>query len=128
MVKILKLSNGEEIVGELVSCKGNEVSLKNPMTIVYKYHPFSSFPYVKLVKYMIFSKDEIYTFDNWYIKHITDARESFSQYYNHVIQMNSDAPQSIDEELKNAVQSSKSDKDELYSSLLEKFQKPDTMN
>ena len=128
MIKILKLCNGEEIVGELVS-SSTSINLKNPMTIVYRYHPMSTFPSVKLVKYMLFSKDEIFKFSNVDVVNVTDARESFSEYYNYVLEtLGEEANKNIDQELKFAIQVDKNNKEKFYESILEQMPTPKNAN
>ena len=128
MIKILKLCNGEEIVGELVS-SSTSINLKNPMTIVYRYHPMSTFPSVKLVKYMLFSKDEIFKFSNVDVVNVTDARESFSEYYNYVLEtLGEEANKNIDQELKFAIQADKNNKEKFYESILEQMPTPKNAN
>ncbi|NBW58201.1 hypothetical protein EBR43_10580 [bacterium] len=128
MIKILKLGNGEEIVGEYVP-SSNNVTLRKPMTIVYRFHPLSSFPTVKLVKYMLFSKDELFTFSSLDIVNLTDARESFADYYKHVVEVLGDeADKNIDNELKEAIIVDKTAKNKFYESLLEQMPTPKNAN
>ena len=128
MIKIIKLSNGEEVAGELVSSSSN-IILKNPMTIVYRFHPLSSFPTVKLVRYMLFSKDGVFKFSNIDIINVTDARDSFAEYYYHVLEALGDqANKNIDDELRGAIETDKNNKEKFYESLLEQMPTPKNAN
>jgi len=129
MVKILKLNNGEEVAGEFVSSSENDVVLKRPMTIVYRFHPLSSYPSVKLVKYMIFSKEETFHFKRSDIVNDTDARKAFVEYYNHVLEFfNGKMDDSIDDELRNAINQDKNIKNKLYENILEQMPTPKNVN
>lgn len=129
MVKILKLNTGEEVTGEFVMLKDDSVVLKRPMTIVYRFHPLSSYPSVKLIKYMIFSKDDTFEFKQSDIINNTYAREAFIEYYNHVLEsFDNKMDDSIDEELRNAIKQDKNTKDKFYENLLEQMPTPKNVN
>ena len=129
MVKILKLNTGEEVAGEFVTLKDNAVALKRPMTIMYRFHPLSSFPSVKLVKYMIFSEEETFYFNLSDIVNDTHARKAFVEYYNHVLEsFDNKMDESIDEELRNAVKQDKNIKEKLYENILEQMPTPKNVN
>lgn len=128
MIKILKLSNGEEVVGELVDNHQTKIVLKEPMNIVYRYHPASPFPHVKLTRYMLFSSDILYEFSNMDVYNVTQARESFANYYLHVRKMTEQSGEMLDRELNEAVQADQVSKEEVYRSMLDQIQKPDIMN
>lgn len=129
MIKILKLSNGEEVAGELVTSSDNVVVLKNPMTIMYKFHPLSSYPSVRLVKYMIFSKDDTFLFNRSNVVNDTDARKAFIEYYNHVLEFfDSKLGDHIDNELRNAIDQDKDVKNKLYENILEQMPTPKNVN
>lgn len=128
MIKILKISSGEEIVGELIPSQTN-IIIKKPMVIVYRYHPMSTFPSVKLVKYMLFSKDENFRFSHLDVINITDPKESFIEYYLHVINcLGDEVDKNIDSELREAIKADKQIKDRFYSHLLEQMPVPENLN
>jgi len=129
MVKILKLYNGEEVVGKFVTIKEDVIILKSPMTIVYRFHPLSSYPSVKLVKYMIFSKEDTFEFKQSDIVNNTYARNAFVEYYNHVLEsFDGKMEESIDQELRNAINQDKNIKDKFYENLLEQMPTPKNVN
>lgn len=129
MVKILKLNSGEEVAGEFVTLKEDTVILKNPMTIMYRFHPLSSYPTVKLVKYMLFSKEETFKFNRSDIVNDTYARNAFVEYYNHVLEsFDGKMEESIDQELRNAINQDKNIKDKFYENLLEQMPTPKNVN
>jgi len=129
MVKILKLNNGEEVAGEFVMIKESSVILKRPMKIMYRFHPLSSYPSVKLVKYMIFSNDETFCFNQSDIVNDTHARKAFVEYYNHVLEsFDGKMDESIDEELRNAIKQDKNMKEKFYENLLEQMPTPKNAN
>jgi len=128
MVKIIKLSSGEEIVGEEVS-NTHSIILKNPMVIVYKYFPLSTLPNVKLVKYMMFSKENIFKFNHVDVINITEARDSFSEFYSHIIETSKESTDNnIDVDLRLAIELDKKDKDKFYESILEQMPTPKNAN
>ena len=129
MVRILKLNTGEEVAGEFVMVRDNAVILKRPLTIVYRFHPLSSYPSVKLIKYMIFSKEDDFEFKQTDIINNTYAREAFVEYYNHVLEsFDNKMDDSIDEELRNAIKQDKNIKDKFYENLLEQMPTPKNVN
>lgn len=129
MIKILKLNNGEEVAGEYVSSKNDEIILKLPMSIIYRFHPMSSFPSIKLVRYMLFSKEHLFHFDKLNVVNVTDARSSFEDYYHHVLEfLGESADHNIDQELKNAIETDKNLKNRVYENILEQMPTPKNAN
>lgn len=128
MIKIIKLVNGEEIVGDMTGKKQDHILLKNPMAIVYRYHPMASFPHIKLVKYMIFSKEEVLSFNKVDIINITNPRDSFVDYYLFVLSALNGSEENIDAELRDAVNHEKESKEKFYSSLLDQLPRSDKFN
>jgi len=131
MIKLIKLVNGEELVGDVSCSDTSSILVKNVYTVMYRFHPYSTNPTVKLVPYMMFGVNEFHQFKFEDIVNTTDARKAFSDYYEVVVEMNKEKNQSqlIDNELNIAVSLIKNNsKEEIYNSILENFEKPDNIN
>jgi len=131
MIKILKLAFGEEIVGNVIYKDSETYHLKDVYVIMYRFHPYSVNPTVKLVPYMMFGKDNTFTFKHTDITNDSEAREAFCEYYNAIVKTNEEKNQSklIDDELKTAVGFiNNNSKESMYTSILENFEKTDNVN
>ena len=100
MIKIIKLTNGTEVVGKVVEENTSVVVLEDPLQINYKYFITHAYPAVTLTKYLLFSKNRAISFKQSMVLNSVAPRSTFEDYY--IAQAGksiSDLEQVIDKEL-----------------------------
>ncbi len=85
MVKIVKLQNNVEIIGNIDLVDGEKVVVENPFSINYMISPRSERPIVGLLRYMPFAENREIEFKMSDVLHVVDARQSMSNYYSAVL-------------------------------------------
>lgn len=80
---ILKLSDGDEIIGRVIELEEKMVKLDNPMRIVYHERPEGTI--AGLTKYAYFVDQEIFEFDRRFIVQALYPREDFAMYYEDIV-------------------------------------------
>ena len=127
MVKIIKLQNNSEIIGEVISEAGDSVVVDNPFTINYIFTPKSQRPVIGLLRYLPFADQRIISFQKNHILHAVDARPSMSGYYIAVVKSHvSEIDDSMDRELTEITEIENADSDlhnatDVLSAMLEKL-------
>jgi hypothetical protein len=86
MIKIIKLVNDHEIIGEVISEGSDHLVLGQPFSIHYMMSPKTDRPIIGLLRYMPFAKDRELSFKSRDIINSVEARESMISYYSHVVQ------------------------------------------
>ena len=122
MLTILKLNNGNEVIGTVEGCDEYCVILRDPMHINYRLTAVQPTPMVSVTRYMPFSEDNtIFKFDRSVILHEAKPRKSMEEYYEYALNTHYENIDGIiDTELLNAVKGRKSnDIDQAYRELLE---------
>lgn len=127
MIKIIKLHNSSEIIGEVISDLGDKVVIDNPFIINYLFTPKSQRPVISLLRYLPFADDRIITFQKQQIHHVVDARPSMGGYYiavvkSHVVEIDD----GMDRELVEITEMENSDTElhnasDMLSAMLEKL-------
>lgn len=126
MVTIIKLNNAIEIVGELVDSYKDIVTIAKPLQINYRYF-MGATPSVSFVRYMMFSKTNVITFHRDTIVNEVEARESFANYYNDVVDYYFDELEKlIDAEFESLIESSNSNQEQSMRKILEMMPTDDT--
>jgi hypothetical protein len=122
MIAILKLINNVEVVGEVEVETTNEIILKHPLQVNYRYY-IGAMPSVSFVKYSMFSESDSISFSRDHIINQMTARPSFAKFYEHSIQQYCiDSKDTVDEELLSVVKSEQmvdSSKQEFFTTILE---------
>lgn len=80
MIVILKLTNTQEVVGELLDSSITGVRLKRPLLINYRYY-IAGTPSVSFARYAMFSADDQISFQRAHIVNEIEARSSFVNVY-----------------------------------------------
>lgn len=100
MVKIVKLQNNVEIIGNINTVDSEKVIIDNPFTINYMLSPRSDRPVVGLLRYLPFAEHRDVEFKMSDVLHVVDARQPMSRYYNAVLANHlNDIDETIDHEL-----------------------------
>ncbi len=86
MIKIIKLVNDHEIIGEVISEGSDHLVLGQPFSIHYMMSARSDKPIIGLLRYMPFAKDREISFKHRDIINSVEARESMISYYTQIVQ------------------------------------------
>jgi hypothetical protein len=127
MVKIIKLQNNSEIIGEIISEAGDTIVVDNPFTINYIFTPKSQRPVIGLLRYLPFAEQRIITFQKNHILHVVDARPAMSGYYVAVVKSHiSEIDDGMDRELTEITEMENADSElhnatDVLSAMLEKL-------
>lgn len=118
---IVKLVNGHEVVGEIVSIDETTTTLRHPMMIQYRVNG-GGFPSIALLRYSFFGVSSDVWFPNHHVVTLIQPRDSFVKFYNHTVEHTIDAmDQTIDRELNEVVSHTAqgSAKEAFYTHILE---------
>lgn len=131
MVKIIKLTNGVEVIGEIVEENHSMIVVKDPLQIHCRYYN-SSVPTVILTKYILFAESDEITFMQNSIMNIVTPRESFEIYYRQSVDTNKkEFEMFVDKQLLELIMKP-SDTEEFKKKIMEtifdNMQKPEHMN
>ena len=85
MIKLIKLVNDHEVIGELVEEGKQQVVLRDPFSIHYMVSSSSDKPIIGLLRYMPFADSREISFNFRDIINYLDARESMVVYYKSVL-------------------------------------------
>lgn len=86
MIKIIKLVNDHEIIGEVITEGSDHLILGQPFSIHYMMSARSEKPIIGLLRYMPFAKDREISFKHRDIINSVEARESMISYYTQIVQ------------------------------------------
>lgn len=134
MIKIIKLHNNTEIIGNVVNDEGNNVTMEDPFTINYMFSPKSDRPIIGLLRYLPFADERIINFSKKNMLNFVTARPSMSRYYSVTLSNHlTDIDDSIDRELDYVCEienPSKPDQDpaEILTAIFQKFQSNDNLH
>lgn len=84
MIVILKLSNGIEVAGDMITENKDVIILRCPLQVNFKY-VVGGFPSVSFVKYAVFAEGDDVMFDWNFIHHVIQPRESFIRFYDYAL-------------------------------------------
>lgn len=126
MIGIIKLSTGEELVGDIKSLtrKGSSTIITNPLRIIYK-QSIDGMPVTFVQKYQMFNKTPEIRIFNEHIVSICEARESFIEYYKDAIRHYEQSDINIDKQLNSL---SKEGADKIFESILHNMPKDSSIN
>lgn len=81
-IVIVRLSNGLELVGDMIEANENQIALLSPLVIQYKTVAMLSFPIISFKRYALLSEDGAFVpFQRRDITSIVSARDSFARFY-----------------------------------------------
>ena len=86
MLALIKLNNGQEVIG---SVKGNSpasITLEDPLQINYRLVATQPMPTVSVSRYMPFSSDAVFTFRKEDLMHVVEPKPAMAEYYVNALQ------------------------------------------
>jgi len=108
-ILLIKLSDGHELVGELVKDTATHVTIHKPLQINYRYF-MSSVPHVSFARFMMFTLEQTIVLDTRHVLTMSIPRKTFVDYYlDNVDDFFGKIQQTIDEELIAVLSSSQKD-------------------
>jgi hypothetical protein len=84
VISILKLANGQEIVGNITSINDSTIRVHKPLTINYRQY-FGGTPQVFFNRYVFFAETTEITFKQSDVMHQVLPRDAFKLYYKEVV-------------------------------------------
>jgi hypothetical protein len=110
-ITLIKLSDGTEVIGDVVQGDPRYVVVKKPLLIHYRYF-IGGVPSVSFSRYMMFAGS---TYINLYSSHIiatVQARKAFADYYTDSVEdYYGNLESTVDEELKSALSTTEKEQD-----------------
>lgn len=120
---LLKLQNGTEILGDVVTYDDHKIEVRDPLQINYKFLSFQPMPAISVSRYMPFSSDDVFPFSLDDVVHVVTPKPAVVEYYQYALknyQENIDPM--IDMELSSVVDKpirAKSPSEDMYKKILE---------
>lgn len=132
MLTILKLRNGQEVIGSVTQQHDEHITVQDPLVINYRFVAGQPMPTISLSRYMPFSLAPSFEFFMEDIMHAVPPSDAFAAYYDNSIQYCREiVDKSVDDELSSAAQiprSGKGDLMEIYQAILERTQVKGPLN
>lgn len=126
MIKIIKLVNGTEIVGDVVFENNVVIEVEDPVQINYK-NIEAPIPSVSLTRYLQFCKHRKCTFEKEKVINIVEPLAGLESYYNTALHhFKSEIDETIDKELMKV--SETETEDEYYMAILERLSTKQALN
>jgi uncharacterized protein YdiU (UPF0061 family) len=127
MLALIKLQNGQEVIGNVKEDLKTMITLEDPLQINYRLVATQPMPTVSVSRYMPFSAEQIFTFNKKDLLHIAEPRPAMAEYYQHALYNYKEViDENVEQELMQAVGMDKDldDGDEItdaYRALLERM-------
>lgn len=121
---LLKLTNGTELLGDVVEYDDVKMQVRDPLQINYKFLSFQPMPAISVSRYMPFSQDTLFAFYMQDVMHAVVPKQVVADYYHYALknyQENIDPM--VETELATASERTvrpKTPTDDLYRTLLER--------
>ena len=102
-ITLIKLSDGTEVIGDVVQDDQRSIVVKKPLLIHYRYF-VGGVPSVSFSRYMMFAASTHVNLNRSHVIAKVEAREAFADYYtDNVEDYYSNLESTVDEELKSAL-------------------------
>lgn len=85
MLALLKLYNGQEVIGSITEDLKTKVSIEDPLQINYRLVSTQPMPTVSISRYMPFAANKVFTFDKKDLLHLVEPKPAMVEYYNHAL-------------------------------------------
>jgi len=127
MLALIKLQNGQEMIGNVLEESVAKITVEDPLQINYRLVATQPMPTVSVSRYMPFSNDTVFTFDKLDLLHVVEPKKAMAEYYkNALINYKEVIDDSVEQELMSASASdefegSEDEMNDAYSALLERI-------
>lgn len=85
MLALIKLQNGQELIGNIKEELETTVTLEDPLQINYRLVATQPMPTVSVSRYMPFSSEKVFAFDRKDLLHISVPKTAMADYYKHAL-------------------------------------------
>jgi hypothetical protein len=85
MLALIKLQNGQELIGNVKEEQDATVTLEDPLQINYRLVSTQPMPTVSVSRYMPFSSEKVFAFDKKDLLHISKPKSAMADYYKHAL-------------------------------------------
>lgn len=86
MLALIKLMNGQEVIGNVKGNSPASITLEDPLQINYRLVATQPMPTVSVSRYMPFSSDHIFTFKKEDLLHVVEPKRAMAEYYINALQ------------------------------------------
>lgn len=129
MLALIKLQNGQELIGNVKEEKETTVILEDPLQINYRLVATQPMPTVSVSRYMPFSSEKVFAFDKKDLLHVSEPKLAMAEYYKHALNnYKMIIDKNVEDELRYATKSPDDEEDddgdkitEAYKALLERM-------
>ena len=128
MLALIKLQNGQELIGNMKEEQEATVTLEDPLQINYRLIATQPMPTVSVSRYMPFASEKVFAFDKKDLLHVSKPKSAMAEYYKHALNNYKKViDRNVDEELRYAATSPDDEEDdgdeitEAYKALLERM-------
>ena len=123
MLSIIKLTNGDEVLGELQTETDEDYVITNPLKVIYQFRPGASIPTVYLHKITLFGDSKVVNFPKRHVMFSTKPKKGLDKYYAEMLEELNESEKIVEDDLLqheyDAVRENSLNKDEIYSMILE---------
>lgn len=81
MIQLIKLSNGQDVIGDIVASEENALFIDEPLTIMYVQKTPTSIPVIYLQRFMPFAKHSTTFIRNEHVVSVSHPLKSLEAYY-----------------------------------------------
>ncbi len=85
MLALLKLRNGQEVIGSVKEDLDSTILIEDPLQINYRLVSTQPMPTVSVSRYMPFAVDKTFAFDKKDLLHMVEPKPAMIDYYKHAL-------------------------------------------
>jgi hypothetical protein len=125
MLLLLKLTTGEEILGEVRDDNENEYIVSNPLKVIYQPKPNGRLPVVYLHQVSTFGESSAIKFSKYHVVYTAKPKKGMDKYYQDMLVELNEADKELQEDLLEALDIEKTEdtitKEEVMNIVLERL-------
>lgn len=85
MLALIKLQNGQELIGHVKEDEASKIVLEDPLQINYRLVAAQPMPTVSVSRYMPFATNKLFSFEKKDLLHQTVPKKAMAAYYTHAL-------------------------------------------
>lgn len=129
MITIIKLTNGTEIVGNVITQDSDSVTVEDPLQINYRQRMDMGPPAVSLYRFNPFAKNTIHSFRYIHVLSFAEPKDGLVKYYSATLNTIKEGMDThVDNELTEAAKSFYDDPSDIERAMMEKAMFKPTLN
>lgn len=123
MLSIIKLTNGDEVLGELQTETDDEYVFANPLKVIYQFRPGAPTPTVYLHKVTLFGDSKVVNFPKRHILFTAKPKKGLDKYYAEMLLELNESEKIVEDDLLlheyETVKENSLNKEDVYNMILE---------